>query len=147
MIAIRPATSADLPALIALDTIATDHLERRAEITSWITGGACRVAELEGRAVGYAVLTHSFFHRPFIEMLMVAATARRAGIGKALLRHCADLAGAELWTSTNQSNAPMRALLARCGFVESGTIENLDPGDPELIFVFLSPSEPADPHP
>jgi ribosomal protein S18 acetylase RimI-like enzyme len=146
MIAIRPATPADLPALIALDTIAADHPERREAIVSWIADGVCLVAEHEGRVVGYAVLTHGFFHRPFVEMLMVAATARRAGIGQALLLHCAETAGAELWTSTNQSNAPMRALLARCGFVESGTIENLDPGDPELIFVLLSPSAPADPH-
>jgi hypothetical protein len=33
----------------------------------------------------------------------------------------------------------MRALLAKRGYTDSGRIENLDPGDPELVFVkFLS---------
>jgi len=29
----------------------------------------------------------------------------------------------------------MRAFLLRCGFVDGGYIDNLDDGDPELIFV------------
>jgi hypothetical protein len=29
----------------------------------------------------------------------------------------------------------MRALLAKRGYTDSGRIENLDPGDPELVFV------------
>jgi hypothetical protein len=33
----------------------------------------------------------------------------------------------------------MRALLAKRGYCDSGRIENLDPADPELVFVkFLS---------
>ena len=45
--------------------------------------------------------------------------------------------GEKLWTSTNQSNAPMCALLSRLGFILSGQIDNLDDGDPELVFVRL----------
>jgi ribosomal protein S18 acetylase RimI-like enzyme len=147
VIAIRPASASDLPAIAATDSFATDHPERVAEITGWIAAGQCHLAEREGRVVGYVVLTRGFFHRPFVEMLMVALSARRSGVGEALLRRCAGLVGPELWTSTNQSNAPMRALLTRCGFAESGRIDNLDPGDPELIFVRLSSSGHADPHP
>jgi len=33
----------------------------------------------------------------------------------------------------------MRALLAKAGFEPSGLIENLDPGDPELVFVKFRP--------
>jgi hypothetical protein len=29
----------------------------------------------------------------------------------------------------------MRTLLAKRGYIPSGRIENLDPGDPELVFV------------
>jgi hypothetical protein len=39
-----------------------------------------------------------------------------------------------LWTSTNESNAPMRALLAAHGYIPSGAVEGLDEGDPELFF-------------
>jgi hypothetical protein len=45
--------------------------------------------------------------------------------------------GEKLWTSTNQSNQAMRLLLPRLGFIESGRIDNLDEGDPELVFVRL----------
>ena len=40
----------------------------------------------------------------------------------------------KLFTSTNQSNTPMQALLALLGYVRSGVIDNLDPGDPELVY-------------
>jgi GNAT superfamily N-acetyltransferase len=137
MIAIRPAVAADVAALVAVDSYAADHPARVDEIASWIAAGQCFVAEREGEAAGYAVLTESFLHQPFVEMLMVSETARRRGVGRALLAHCSTQVEAKLWTSTNASNAAMRALLGRAGFVESGIIHNLDPGDPELIFVLL----------
>ena len=40
----------------------------------------------------------------------------------------------KLFVSTNESNTPMRALLAKHGYVPSGFIENLDEGDLELFF-------------
>jgi ribosomal protein S18 acetylase RimI-like enzyme len=90
-----------------------------------------------GRSAGYAVLTRAFFHRPFVELVMVAPATRRQGIGLALVAHLVGVAPAKqnLWTSTNVSNAPMRELLAKAGFVQSGQIDNLDEGDPEVIFV------------
>lgn len=42
----------------------------------------------------------------------------------------------KLFTSTNRSNLPMRALLLKAGFIESGYIENLDENDPELVFFY-----------
>jgi GNAT superfamily N-acetyltransferase len=135
MTAVRKATLADLPVLVELDSFAAAHPERADEIERWVAAGACHVAESQSEVVGYAALTRSFFHRPFVEMLMVSLRHRRHGIGRTLILHCAELAGPELWTSTNLSNAPMRALLGGCGFVESGRIENLDPGDPELVYL------------
>ena len=40
----------------------------------------------------------------------------------------------------------MRALLERCGYRPSGKIDNLDPGDPELVYVKFLPEheKPAD---
>ena len=40
-----------------------------------------------------------------------------------------------MFTSTHASNLPMQALLAKSGFEPSGIIHNLDPGDPELVYV------------
>jgi ribosomal protein S18 acetylase RimI-like enzyme len=78
-----------------------------------------------------------FFDSFFIKLVAVAEAERRAGVGTAMIEHLIDLIppGEKLWTSTNESNAPMRALLPRLGFIESGRIDNLDEGDPELVFV------------
>ena len=40
----------------------------------------------------------------------------------------------KLFTSTNQSNIPMQRLLATLEFARSGFIENLDEGDPEVVY-------------
>ena len=44
-------------------------------------------------------------------------------------------ANPKLFTSTNRSNAPMQSLLAKLGYRPSGVIENLDEGDPELVYM------------
>jgi ribosomal protein S18 acetylase RimI-like enzyme len=147
MLVIRLAIAADVAALAALDTVAAQNRERSAEIAAWVAAGACHVALEAERPVGYAALTRSFFHRPFLEMLMVAAAARRLGVGQALVRHCIGLvpSGEDLWTSTNQSNRPMQLLLEGLGFVRSGSVD-LDPGDPEFIFRWPAGASGDDAH-
>lgn len=137
MLAIERATEADLAALIALDPIARRSADRRDAIAEWIAHGQCYVARLDGHAAGYVAFTRTFFRSPFIEMLMVAETARRQGIGRALILHCIGLVptGEKLWTSTNESNTPMRVLLPTLGFAHTGQFEGLDEGDPELIYL------------
>jgi ribosomal protein S18 acetylase RimI-like enzyme len=137
MLAIRPATAADLDALIAIDHIAVHSAERREAIAEWVVLGQCHLAARDGAVAGYVALTRSFFRSPFIEMLIVGAAFRRQGIGRALIEHCISLTPADrkLWTSTNESNAPMRVLLPQLGFVQTGLFEHLDEGDPELIFL------------
>ena len=133
---VRPAVADDIPALIALDTVAPDPT-RGAQIEAWVVAGQCLLLEEQGSVLGYMALTRSFFHSPFIEMLMVDRRQRRTGVGCALVRHAITTVrpDGKLWTSTNESNVPMRSLLQRLDFVESGTVYNLDPGDPEIIFL------------
>lgn len=138
MATIRPAAAGDLAALVALDAIAANDAPRRDAIAEWIVAGQCHVAVgSDGAPLGYVALTRSFFRSPFIEMLQVARAARRQGIGRDLVRHCVALTPADekLWTSTNQSNTSMQALLPQLGFVQTGMFEHLDPGDPELIYL------------
>lgn len=134
MLAIRLATPADLDAVIG---IAPAGAERRDAIAEWVQAGQCHVAWQQGRAVGYVVLTRNFFRAPFIEMLVVSPATRRQGIGRALVEHCIGLVPGDgkLWTSTNQSNLPMQALLPQLGFVRTGRIEHVDEGDPELVYL------------
>ena len=91
-----------------------------------------------GALVGFAVVTRRFFGFPFVDLLVTAEAARRRGIGSALMGRCEAAHDADrIFTSTNESNAPMRALLSRDGWRPAGVIHYLDPGDPELVFVKL----------
>ncbi len=66
---------------------------------------------------------------------MVAPEFRRQGLGEAIIRHFrSTLTQPKLFSSTNMSNKPMQELFAKLGFRWSGYIENLDEGDPEIIF-------------
>ncbi|XFC39864.1 N-acetyltransferase family protein [Stenotrophomonas indicatrix] len=134
---IRAAECTDLPALIALDSVAADDPRRAVQIGQWLADGHMHVAELDGTPVGYRVQHRHFFGEAFIEMLMVAVPLRGHGIGRALLLHATSIsAGTRLFTSTNQSNASMQRLLAAAGFVQCGIVHGLDDGDPELIYRF-----------
>ena len=136
-IEIRAAGPDDLAALVAADPFAQINAERRAQIVEWVQAGQCFVAERNDAIVGYSVLTRHFFNSFFIELLAVSEAERRSGVGTAMVRHLIEVVppGEKLWTSTNESNAPMRALLAGIGFVQSGRIDNLDEGDPEFVFI------------
>ena len=93
------------------------------------------MAEEDAAVLAYAVLDYSFYGHGFVSMLYVAEAARRRGIGRMLMREVeVQCETVKLFTSTNESNAPMRGLLATLGYVPSGVIQNLDPGDPELVY-------------
>jgi GNAT superfamily N-acetyltransferase len=121
-----------------LDALAPIDRPQREEVAAAIAGGRCWVIRMQDGVAAHLVLGHPFFGHPFVETLYVSARHRRVGHGRALLRHAVALhAGRKLFTSTNASNAPMRALLAAEEFAQCGWIDNLDPGDPELIFCRL----------
>ena len=132
----RHAGTRDRRAFAQFDPHMNADLARRALIDAAIAARRFWVAERAGQVTGYGVLTKHFFHRDFIELVYVAEDARRGGAGGALLSAMERAVSADrVFTSTNESNAPMRALLEKRGYEPSGRIENLDPGNPELVFV------------
>lgn len=126
---IRPAIDpADIAAAVALDPARADYITQVAQKRG------LSVACLDGQVAAFACLDHAyFFEKPFVSLLMVADQARRKGLGRALLTSAAG-AYPEVWTSTNTSNAPMRALLDALGWHYCGTVEGLDAGDPERFY-------------
>ena len=110
-VVVRAAGSDDVAALVGIDPYAQINAERRTQIEVWVESGQCFVAERDGETVGYSVLTKHFFHSFFVDLLMVAEVNRRSGVGTAMIEHLIGLIppGEKLWTSTNESNAPMRA--------------------------------------
>jgi ribosomal protein S18 acetylase RimI-like enzyme len=134
---IRPATAVDLVAVLRLDPLALAGDRQRAEFLSRCTAvGECHVYVAAGNVTGFVVRRPAhFFGRDFVELLVVDAAHRRSGIGRALLRHALDTAfSTRVFTSTNVSNTPMRALLRAEDWTLSGQLDGLDADDPELFF-------------
>lgn len=135
MISIRYATSSDVEAMIQLETIGTNDSARQEHIQSWVAAGNAVVAEVDGAVVGYAVIEYTFFDQGFITMLQVAEAHRRQGVARQLLMYLESACRTDkLFTSTNSSNEPMQKLMDDVGYSPSGTVYNLDEGDPELFY-------------
>ena len=133
---IRDATPSDAPAMYAVDHMAAEEGSRRQHIREWVSEGNAVVAVTDDVVVGYAVLEYTFFGQGFISMLMVKKDSRRKGVATALITRLEERCETDkLFTSTNESNKPMQALMQSMLYELSGTVYNLDDGDPELFYV------------
>jgi GNAT superfamily N-acetyltransferase len=133
MAELRAAKVEDVSAIAAMDPAS---LGSPGEIHTLAKAHTCLVALEHGEIVGFlAVKPGHFYKRDFIELLFVAPSWRRHGIGRALMR--AALRGAmtsRVFVSTNESNTPMRELLRSEGWSPSGVLTGLDECDPEHVF-------------
>ena len=133
---IRLALQEDVESLCAFDHLAQQEDSRRRFIQHAVQAGRCYLVETRQRVVGYAVLEYTFFEQGFISMLYIHPDYRRRGAGAMLMQHMESLCRTpKLFTSTNLSNCPMQALLAKRGYILSGVLHHLDEGDPELVYV------------
>ena len=135
--AIRGAVADDLEGILRADHLAARGGRERAEfLRHSVMLGECQVYLGGGTVTGFVIVkTAAFFGRDFIDVLMVVPEVRRSGVGRALLRHAVATSGtAQVFTSTNGSNRPMRSLLRSEGWSFSGTLDGLDEGDPELVY-------------
>ena len=129
------ATPGDIRAVQAIDERVLGKAERRTFLREAVEREECLVARFEGVIAGFAVVDRSFYDQRFVALLIVDPDYQRRGIGSALMRAVeARFPGEKLFTSTNASNLKMQALCERLGYVRSGYIENLDEGDPEIIY-------------
>ena len=129
----RLATPPDIASLIQLDSVTT--AERAQKISQWVNNKHCYLIEQQNQIIAYGVLHYHFFECAFIEMIMVNQAFRQQGAGLSLLQQLKQTCLTQkIFTSTNQSNTPMQRLLDKAQFKPSGFIDNLDEGDPELIY-------------
>ena len=133
---IRDATESDVAAMYPVDHMAAEEGSRRQHIREWVDAGRAIVALIDDVVVGYAALEYTFFSNGFISMLMVDRANRRKGVATALVEHLEEMCETDkLFTSTNESNKPMQRLMQSMSYEPSGTVFNLDEGDPELFYV------------
>jgi ribosomal protein S18 acetylase RimI-like enzyme len=127
---VRRAEEADADAVVAVDHIP----ERADDVRRAVLETRCLLAEVDGRVVGFCIAGH-FFGYDFLELQVVGSDHRRKGIGTALAKAWEESSRSpKLFTSTNESNLAMQRLCEQLGYVRSGVIENLDEGDPEVIY-------------
>jgi ribosomal protein S18 acetylase RimI-like enzyme len=132
---VTQAAAADLPELLDIMKIGStgDHTDY---IKQSVKTGRCLAAVKSDKVIGFGILGKTiFFGQNFIELLIVRPGYRRQGVATALIRHMEALCSTnKLFTSTNQSNNAAQKTFEANGFIRSGLIENLDEGDPEIIY-------------
>lgn len=131
MIIIKKALKSDFETICALD----GNSGRRDFLAKAVKEEQCLIAMIEGIPVGFAVLEQSFYGQGFISLLIVHPDYRRRGVARVLIRRIEAICPTEkLFTSTNELNVIMQRVCEALGFVRSGYTENLDEGDPEIIY-------------
>ena len=135
IIEVNPAEIDDFSTILDLDESVCGSRTRGRWIAESILAGQCYKAAISGRTAGFIIFNYSFYENGFVALLIVDPSTRRMGMGKRLMEYVEQICRTnKLFTSTNESNLPMQGLLESCGYVKSGFIDNLDEGDPELVY-------------
>ena len=134
-IRVNKATRNELESIIMLDSMVPNHPNREGFLSKAVKSGGCLVAKIEDTLVGYGVVDRSFYGESFIWLLLVHPDFRLRGVATAIVGHIESVCPTEkLFTSTNESNTSSQKVFETLGFVKSGYIENLDVGDPEIVY-------------
>jgi len=134
-IVVKKATEKNLESIWTLDCMVLGNSSRKDFLTNAVRADQCWIAQIGGTVVGFGVLEQSFYGHGFISLLIVHPNHRRRSVATALIRHIESICPTEkLFTSTNESNLTAQRVFEALGFVRSGCIENLDEGDPEIIY-------------
>ena len=132
---IQKASDKEYWKILTIDSLTLGSDRRKDFLLEAIHKGNCYFTDLDNEIAGFAIYSRSFFDQWFIDLLVVHPDSRRKGIATAFIKHIEnDCRGQKLFTSTNQSNIVAQALYETNGFRKSGCIENLDAGDPEIIY-------------
>jgi len=95
------------------------------------------VIETNGTVAGFALLRQKFLLGDYLELLVVAPSARSNGLGSALLKHVESLVFARaknIFACVSDFNAGARQFYKKNGYQEIGPMPNfLIPGSAEIL--------------
>lgn len=129
------AAAQDLDEIMYIDSEVMGDTSRRSYIANAIESGLCICAREGDEMVGFLLYDTHFFDCSFISLIIVSPSKRRKGYASMLLNYMMRISPTvKVFSSTNRSNVRMQNVFAANGFIQSGIVENLDEGDPELIF-------------
>jgi RimJ/RimL family protein N-acetyltransferase len=142
-IQIRKATVEDTATVVdfdyRLDKVEHVKLNRKEKITKAIFSGECFLILANNTEVGFVLFDYRFFDQGWIELIIIDEACRGKGIGvQAFDLLCKQCTAAKVFTSTNDSNVPMKKALTKAGFTFAGKLIGLDEGDPELFYFSTS---------
>lgn len=121
----RRMSEADLDAVMAIEQVIYTHPWTRGNFLDSLRAGSdCRVMELNGVMVGYAVINVAAGEAHLLNLSIAAAWQGR-GLGRTLLMYVVEfikeIKVAVMFLEVRVSNAVGRALYAGAGFREIGT--------------------------
>jgi ribosomal protein S18 acetylase RimI-like enzyme len=129
------AENTNLENIVLLDKEMIGSDRRKEEIREAVELSRCLLVFEESELAGFLIYHTSFFDCCFVSLIMIRPSFQRRGLASALLLHMAEISPTEkLFSSTNQSNDAMHKVFRTNGFTKSGFIDNLDEGDPEIIY-------------
>ena len=132
---IEVATLEQMDELCIIDQEVIGNYSRKDTIINAIQDKRCLIQRTDSTIAGFLIFTTDFFECSFISLIIVKPSVRRKGVASALLGYFVDHAPtSKIFSSTNRSNKPMQKVFDLTGFKKSGYIENLDDGDPEIIY-------------
>ena len=127
--------------LIHLDEIVKIDIEvigsdsRRKYIKKAIEEDRCIAIKNESTFVGFLIYDTHFFGCSFISLIIIKPTERRKGYATSLMDYFISISPTKkIFSSTNKSNKRMQEVFKANGFIQSGSVENLDEGDTEIIY-------------
>jgi len=131
-----------LDEICAIDQEVIGDFSRSEYLRTAISEKRCIIQRTEKGIAGFLIFTNDFFENCFISLVIVKPSERRKGVATTLLAFYIEMASTpKIFSSTNQSNTSMHKVFETAGFIKSGFIENLDDGDPEIIYVKLNASQ------
>ncbi len=125
----------DLDDIVKIDEEVIGNKSRCEYIRKAIEEKRCIVANDKSRIAGILIFDTHFFDCSFISLIIVRPTERRKGYATSLIEYFVNISPTKkIFSSTNKSNLRMQEVFKANGFLQSGFIENLDEGDPEIIY-------------
>lgn len=125
----------DLDKIMNIDCEVIGNTSRRDYIENAIELGHCIIAKNEDDIEGFLICDINFFECSFISLIIVSPSKRRKGNASLLMDYMMSISPTtKVFSSTNRSNISMQEVFHANGFIESGIVENLDEGDPEIIY-------------
>lgn len=125
----------DLESLIQIDCQVIGNESRYDQIQEAILEKRCLVVREGETIAGYLIFNNHFFGNTFVSLIIVSPEERRKGNASLLLKHVEEISPSDkIFSSTNQSNEQMQKTFLANGYSQSGKIDNLDPGDPEIVY-------------